>query len=100
MSTWTHVAGVIRADALRFEDDPKADWNKLIGHPYLWGSMGKDGLYLMPHPEQWMPSGSEGSLHYTVWENLDLPYCVAYVISIFGDLQDYDDTDTVIEWFK
>lgn len=100
MSVWTHVAGVIRADAFRFEDDPKPDWNELIGHPYLWGSMREDGDYLMSHPEQWMPSGSEGSLQYSVWENPNMSHITAYVISVFGDLRDYDDTDAIVEWFK
>lgn len=100
MSTWTHAAGVIRVDSFRFKDQPKPDWNELIGRPSLWGSIGETERYLEAHPEQRMPSGSEGSLNYTVWENPDISHIPAYVVSVFGDLRDYDDPAAVIEWFK
>ena len=66
MSVWTHAAGVIRVDSLRFGDESRPDWNELIGRPSLWGSIGETEQYLEAHPEQRMPTGSEGSLNYTV----------------------------------
>lgn len=100
MSVWTHVAGMIRVDSFRFKDTQKPDWNRLIGRPSLWGSIGETERYLEKHPEQRMPSGSEGSLNFTVWENPDDSQISAYVVSVFGDLRDYDDTAAIIEWFK
>lgn len=47
-----------------------------------------------------MPKGSNGSLNFHVYNHdnkYELPSCI---ISIFGDLEDYSDTDEIINWFK
>lgn len=79
MSVWTHVAGIIRIDDLRFDErSPKEVIAKSLSY---------------------IPGGSEGCLDYSVNVNPDISHLAAYVISIWGDLRDYDDADEVKEWF-
>lgn len=92
MSIWTHVAGVIRVDWLRiFDDDGKAEIEKIIGKPCLYNDW---------YPETTIPCGSEGSLEYSIHENPNKHALAAYVVSIWGDLRDYDNVDAIGEWFK
>lgn len=51
------------------------------------------------HPEQFMPTGSEGSLQRLVWENPDKSCMASYTVTVFGDLRDYDDQQAIREWF-
>ena len=98
MSNWTHVAGIIRVDYIKWDEDtPELDFDKLIGkecHDY-------DAFVdADKHPELYLPMGSEGSLQKSVWTNPDDSCCPRYVVSIFGDLRDHDSVDEIIEWFK
>ena len=98
MSNWTHVAGIIRVDYIKWDEDtPELDFDKLIGkecHDY-------DAFVdADKHPELYLPMGSEGSLQKSVWINPDDSCCPRYVVSIFGDLRDHDSADEIIEWFK
>ena len=97
MSVWTHVAGVIRLDSLRF-DDSTPDWNELIGKECMWRSDNWDDYYY--HPEEFLPGGSEGTLRLSTWVNPNISHTAAYTITIFGDLRDYDNPNTIIDWFK
>lgn len=89
MSTWTHIAGVIRFDGLAgISKDP------VLGNTVKYEDK----------EDAWdkcdVPMGSEGSLEYTIRRNPD-PSCMALnVVTIFGDLRDYDDTDEVIAYFN
>lgn len=98
MSNWTHVAGVIRVDYIKWDEDtPELDFDKLIGkecHDY------DTFVDADKHPELYLPMGSEGSLQKSVWINPDDSCCPRYVVSIFGDLRDHDSADEIIEWFK
>lgn len=117
MSVWTHVAAVFRIDAPKVGmDGPKIngyvapDWDKvtkkaiydcswLIEDSYDQQRMEEDWREYDEHPERFMPTGSEGSLQRLVWVNPD-KYCAErYVVTVFGDLRDYDDHEAVREWF-
>lgn len=52
------------------------------------------------HPEKYLPCGSEGSLHMSIWENSNASCVAAYTVSIFGDLRDHDSAMEIIKWFR
>lgn len=95
MSNWTHVAGIIRIDAIRCMEE-KIDFDALIGKEYDWESCHDTWI----NPEEYMPMGSEGSLDKHIWINPDKSCVAAYTVSIFGDLRDHDDPQEIIDWFK
>ena len=94
MSIWTHVAAVIRIDSvLGFGLGPqsKADIEEIVG-PEVGFCESDEGCKL--------PCGSEGSLHYSIWQS-DSPSSVAqFTLSVFGDLRHYDETDSIKTWFN
>ena len=98
MSNWTHVAGVIRVDYIKWDEDtPELDFDKLLGkecHDY------ESFVDADKRPELYLPMGSEGSLQKSVWINPDDSNCSRYTVSIFGDLRDHDSCDEIIEWFE
>lgn len=99
MSTWTHVAGIIRAYGVQnWESDH--DWDSVIGKECLWGSSSETWKYADEHPEEYMPCGSEGTLQKSIWVNPDKSDVNAYTISVFGDLRDWYDVNAIIVWFK
>lgn len=98
MSIWTHVTGVIRLETgLKLNDK---DIEKVLGKRILYKAPQELKDKYKEHPEKFMPKGSNGSLNFHVYNNqnkYELPSCI---ISIFGDLEDYADTDAIITWFK
>ena len=98
MSIWTHVTAVIRLETgLKCDDN---DIENLIGKRILYKAPEELKKEYKEHPERFMPKGSTGSLNFHVYNHdnkYELPSCI---ISIFGDLEDYADTDKIIEWFK
>lgn len=112
MSNWTHVAGVIRVDSLRFNED--IDFDKLIGKEFMpyKNILDNDSIEdtiaklneayadLEADSSAYLPMGSEGSLHKSVWTNPDECACAAYVVTIWGDLRDHHDANEIVEWFK
>lgn len=80
MSIWTHVAGIIRIDDTRFGGSNVKKIKDLI--------------------EEGLPYGSEDSLKFEVYEAVERPSIAAYVVSIYGDLRDFDSSSEVIDWFK
>lgn len=80
MSIWTHVAGIIRIDDTRFDGRNVKRIKEIV----------EDGL----------PYGSEGSLKFEVCESAENSSIAAYVVSIFGDLRNFDSSSDVIDWFK
>lgn len=95
MSNWTHVAGIIRIDAIRCMEE-EIDFDALIGKEYDWES--HHDIWI--NPDKYMPMGSEGSLNKHIWINPDKSCIAAYTVSIFGDLRDHDDPQEIIDWFK
>ena len=96
MSTWTHVAGCVRIDALPFlRTEPVEDVVKR--------AFGKTCAY-EDDTDVWdectVPCGSEGSVQYGVvrtgTEN-ELSWGLVY---IWGDLRDYHDAYGIIAWLQ
>lgn len=100
MSTWTHVAGVVRVDAIRTGMETEVNWDDIFGKECLWESDPEIWKDADEHPDKYMPCGSEGTLQKTVWENPKKSCMAAYTVSIFGDLRDWYDADAIIDWFK
>lgn len=101
MSSWTHVAAIVRVDDFRiFDNDDGARMHTIFGKECLFLASREKWEDAMKHPDKYLPMGSEGSLRKTVWVNPDRSHADAYTVSIFGDLRDYDSPETIIEWFK
>lgn len=99
MSNWTHVAGIIRIDDIRF-DNTTPNFEKLIGKECLFESPRELWEDAVNHPQDFLPVGSEGTLQKSVWINPDKSCTAAYVVTIFGDLRDHDDPNAIVRWFK
>lgn len=106
MSNWLHVAAIVRIDAFEgfsMEEDFLTKELKRIREVF-----GKQLLYedhkaweeYREHPERYLPMGSEGSLQMSLWINPKDNYCDRYTVSIFGDLRDRFDCQSIIDWFK
>lgn len=102
MSNWTHVAGVIRIDYIKWDEDtPELNFDELIGKECLlfdyfseiWGDVDKN-------PDKYLPFGSEGTLQKSIWINPNTSCVARYTISIFGDLRDHNSPQEIIDWFK
>ena len=100
MSNWTHVAGIIRVNAFRFDDNITKDFDKIIGKECLWDSPTEVWDDADDNPDKYLPMGSEGSLQKSIWINPDKHSMDSYTISIFGDLRDHDNVKEIIDWFK
>ena len=96
MSNWTHVAGIIRVDDIFSE----IDFDEIIGKECLWESPEEVWNDAEKNPDKYLPMGSEGSLHKSIWVNPDSSHLARYTVSIFGDLRDHHSTSDIIEWFK
>lgn len=96
MSTWTHVAGVIRYDDIRVTQGTGLlkRYREALGAACTY----KDA------PDVWdrctVPIGSEGSIQWELSENPNIFAMAAYVVTIWGDLRDYDDLDKIGEWLR
>ena len=100
MSNWTHVAGIIRVDRIRVDDDAEElDFDEILGKECLWDSSRKVWDDALKNPDKYMPMGSEGSLQKSVWVNPNKGRVDSYTISIFGDLRDHDSISEIIDWF-
>lgn len=100
MSNWTHVAGIIRVDRIRVDDDAEElDFDEILGKECLWNSSRKVWDDALKNPDKYMPMGSEGSLQKSVWVNPNKGRVDSYTISIFGDLRDHDSISEIIDWF-
>jgi len=86
MSLWTHVNGNIRLGGISESVDKNESMEFLLGKMVF----PEDG-----DPSTNLPCGSEGSIFYKLSEIKD-----KYIISIFGDLRDYDDELYIKNWFK
>ncbi len=104
MSNWTHVAGIIRLDDSRDDEESDNEIKKRLedyfGKELLNNSPKKDWEEAYNHPERYLPLGSEGSLKMSVWINPKIGSIAAYTVSIFGDLRDHESADEIIDWFK
>ena len=94
MSIWTHVNASFRIDSIG-----------KISDKYIYDIFGKPLTYedLTNHKynkdEKYLPMGSEGSLNINIWKNPDENAIASTTVSIFGDLRDYIDIDSIEKWF-
>ena len=95
MSNWTHVAAIFRIDSL-FRT---LNCTEIFGKELHYGSPLDKWDEAEVHPERFLPCGSEGSLHISVWEDPNESSIAAYAVSVFGDLRDHDSIDEIIQWF-
>jgi hypothetical protein len=93
MSTWTHINGSIRIDALQ-EFEPIEEIEKCFGKILRFEDMRNKNSGTT------LPCGSEGSLEYKILVNPKKNDMAAYVVVIWGDLRDYDNAEEVKVWFK
>lgn len=104
MSNWSHVAGIIRVDDIQclYKDDFNVSniIKAFIGKEIDLDSPEELWEEYDNNPDDFMPSGSEGSLNSCIHVNPDKSCMAAYVVSVFGDLRDHDDPDGIVEWFK
>lgn len=101
MSVWTHVAGTIRVDYIKWdEDDPELNFDEIIGKECLFASDSETWDDARNNPDKYLPMGSEGSLQKTVWINPNTNCVARYTVSIFGDLRDHNSPQEIIDWFK
>ena len=99
MSNWTHVAGIMRVDAIR-PLDGKYNFTEILGKELHFDSSSSLWDEAEENPEKFLPMGQEGSLKMSVWDNPCKESLAAYTVSIFGDLRDHHDVDSIIEWFQ
>jgi hypothetical protein len=93
MSQWTHVAGMIRVDAMRSVIPARVtDVEDVIGYSYYydWDS---DDLHKVENASTGpsVPIGSEGPIQYSVNVNPHLPSLAAYDVAVWGDLRDFGE---------
>lgn len=98
MSNWTHVAAIFRIDAFRFTG-VELDFTEIFGRELDYHDAREMFFECDEHPEKFLPYGSEGSLHMSVWVNPDRSHLAAYTVSVFGDLRDHESIEDVINWF-
>ena len=99
MSNWTHVAGIMRVDAIR-PLGGEYNFTEILGKELHFDSSSSLWDEAEENPEKFLPMGQEGSLKMSVWDNPRKEELAAYTVSIFGDLRDYHDVDSIIEWFQ
>ena len=95
MSFWTHVAAIARVDS-----SGKMDFEKEFGKEVFFDSDIETWKDAEKCPEKYLPLGTEGSLNMSVWETPEENSLARYTVSIFGDLRDYYDYKSIINWFK
>ena len=109
MSNWTHVAAVFRVDDLAtLSKKTRSNPDKVFGKECLLNGIDDDSIKAfskeyknaMKHPEKYLPMGSEGSLHKSVWENPDPSELAHYTITVWGDLRDHESIDEIETWFR
>ena len=109
MSNWTHVACVFRVDdcsLLRKKDRPNLD--KVFGKECVLKGTDDDSLAefskewkkLVKNPEKYLPTGSEGTLQKSIWENPDPSAVARYTVTVWGDLRDHENPEEIETWFR
>lgn len=105
MSAWTHVAGIVRIDALRLSgknanEKLKTEIKEILGEPKDYHEL---EIYSNDTANTRVPYGSEGSLDYEIRLNNDYNMLPAGYISIFGDLRNFGgeyDQERILNWLR
>lgn len=109
MSNWTHVAAVFRINDIVFATpEVRPNLDAVFGKECVLKTTSDEDLKVFcdewkemaNNPEAYLPTGSEGSLHKSVWINPDSGATARYVVTIWGDLRDHDDVGGLEKWFK
>lgn len=105
MSSWIHVSGVFNIDGVEgneLDDDLTFSdlIDKKLGKELRYEDDYDKWDYAFKHKNEFLPLGSEGSLHKSIWENPDKDSLNMAVITVFGNLRDCCDVDEYIGWFK
>ena len=96
MSDWVHIAAVVRIDSWRMNGEDEAEEiRNYFGKECLWGGGAWDDYH--DHPLDYLPMGSEGTLHISSWTNPNTSLVPAYTITIFGDLRDRSSGQAIID---
>lgn len=95
MSNWTHVAAIFRIDSFFHT----LNCTEIFGKELYYSDPLDKWDEAEAHPERFLPLGSEGSLHISVWKNPNESSIATYAVSVFGDLRDHDSIDEIIQWF-
>ena len=95
MSQWTHVAGIIRIDALDFlEPDIEQELIASFGLTCDYEST------IKAWDECTAPLGSEGSVQHKIVHTGTENMLAWGLIYIWGDLRDYSNTQEIYDWIK
>lgn len=105
MSSWIHVSGVFNIDGVEgneLDDDLTFSdlIDKKLGKELRYEDDYDKWDYAFKHKNEFLPLGSEGSLHKSIWKNPDKDSLNMAVITVFGNLRDCYNVDEYIEWFK
>ena len=107
MSNWLHVAAIVRIDSFGglFEDESECLTKEMDSIKNVFGRQllfddHKAWEEYREHPERFLPMGSEGSLQMSLWINPKDYMTARYTVSIFGDLRDRFNCQSIIDWFK
>ena len=119
MSIWTHVLATFRIDSVTHNgtslfpnDGDEPYWDEIVGKetPEADWALNSDWRAYQQwqavwdeydeHPERFLPTGDEGSLRRTVQTYTGGDFASCYVITVFGDLRDYSDSEAVRKWFE
>ena len=97
MSQWTHVAALFRLDTT-MREMTQEKLEEIIGAPITYDDMCRGDWFY--EGTKYLPHGREGSLAYACIENEDDEvYADAYIVTVTGDLRDYDNSDEIEKWF-
>lgn len=101
MSQWVHVAAIARIDYLPdiFEGGD-LNFDEVFGKECSWDDPAAVWDDAVNNEDKYLPMGSEGSLHKSVWVNPHRNHADQYTVSIFGDIRDVSSGGWIIEWFK
>lgn len=88
MSQWTHVNASIRIDGI-----------PMLEEPITKEELGPISTWENPCDTK-IPTGSEGSLEYTIIKCGGENSLACRVVCFYGDLRDYSDHEEILKYFK
>lgn len=103
MSYWVQVAGTVRVDAFRTEENHERLREEIaayFGKERRWGDPEETLQDYADHPDAYLPCGSEGSLRMYINETPNLAYMDSYAVTFVGSLRDRSSAQPIIDWFK